>query len=112
MMMEGGGHGGAAVPPPLLYFSGGRIDAFAPEEDIYWGNESEWLQDHRHPPPPPKKVGIIGEEMKKTLSSGLLEGPLGAVQMGLYMSIQKDPVVILTYSPLPRIFVRHSVVWV
>jgi catalase-peroxidase len=83
MMMEEGGHGGAVVPAPLLYFSGGRIDAFAPEEDIYWGNESEWLQDHRHPAPPPEEVGIIGEEKKKTLSSGLLEGPLGAVQMGL-----------------------------
>ena len=50
MMMEGGD--GVGVPAPQLYFSGGRIDAFAPEEDIYWGNESEWLQDHRHHPHP------------------------------------------------------------
>ncbi|MDH3649644.1 MAG: catalase/peroxidase HPI [Saprospiraceae bacterium] len=46
-------------------FAGGREDVWEPEEDIYWGAESEWLGDKRY--------------------SGArdLENPLGAVQMGL-----------------------------
>jgi len=48
-----------------LWFGGGRIDAFASEEDVYWGNEGEWLKDDRH-----------------ATTTGL-EKPLGAVQMGL-----------------------------
>ncbi len=46
-------------------FAGGRVDVWAPEEDIYWGPESEWLGDERH----------RGDRE--------LEDPLGAVQMGL-----------------------------
>lgn len=46
-------------------FGGGRADIWEPEEDIYWGPESEWLDDQRY----------SGE---RELSS-----PLGAVQMGL-----------------------------
>ena len=46
-------------------FSGGREDIWAPEEDIYWGTESEWLGDKRY----------SGERD--------LENPLAAVQMGL-----------------------------
>jgi len=46
-------------------FGGGREDIWESEEDIYWGNEKEWLQDKRHT----KKNG--------------LENPLAAVQMGL-----------------------------
>ena len=46
-------------------FSGGREDIWAPEEDIYWGVEDEWLGNRRY--------------------SGKrdLENPLAAVQMGL-----------------------------
>ena len=46
-------------------FAGGREDVWEPEEDIYWGPETEWLADERY--------------------SGVrdLEKPLGAVQMGL-----------------------------
>jgi catalase-peroxidase len=29
-------------------FAGGREDVFEPEEDIYWGPESEWLADSRY----------------------------------------------------------------
>ncbi len=29
-------------------FGGGREDVWEPEEDIYWGPESEWLADQRH----------------------------------------------------------------
>ena len=46
-------------------FGGGRVDIWQPEEDIYWGSETEWLGDNRY--------------------SGVrdLESPLAAVQMGL-----------------------------
>ncbi len=46
-------------------FGGGREDVWEPEEDIYWGAESEWLGDKRY----------TGDRE--------LENPLGAVQMGL-----------------------------
>ena len=46
-------------------FAGGREDVWEPEEDIYWGAETEWLGDKRY----------TGERD--------LEAPLGAVQMGL-----------------------------
>lgn len=46
-------------------FGGGREDVWEPEEDIYWGSESEWLGDKRY----------SGDRE--------LENPLGAVQMGL-----------------------------
>jgi len=46
-------------------FGGGREDAWEPEQDIYWGNEKEWLGDKRY----------SGDRE--------LENPLAAVQMGL-----------------------------
>ncbi len=46
-------------------FAGGRADIFEPEEDIYWGPETEWLDDERYTDPRE------------------LIGVLGAVQMGL-----------------------------
>ena len=46
-------------------FSGGRPDIWAPEEDIHWGAEKEWLANERY----------SGERD--------LANPLGAVQMGL-----------------------------
>jgi catalase-peroxidase len=46
-------------------FGGGREDVWEPEEDIYWGSETEWLGDKRY----------TGERD--------LENPLAAVQMGL-----------------------------
>lgn len=46
-------------------FCGGREDVWEPEEDIYWGTETEWLGDNRY----------TGERD--------LENPLAAVQMGL-----------------------------
>jgi catalase-peroxidase len=46
-------------------FAGGREDVYAPEEDIYWGKESEWMGDKRY----------SGDRE--------LENPLAAVQMGL-----------------------------
>lgn len=46
-------------------FAGGREDVWEPEEDIYWGSETEWLGDERY----------SGERK--------LDNPLAAVQMGL-----------------------------
>lgn len=46
-------------------FGGGREDVWEPQEDVYWGAESEWLGDKRY----------SGERD--------LENPLAAVQMGL-----------------------------
>ena len=46
-------------------FAGGRKDVWEPEEDVYWGSESEWLGDKRY----------SGDRE--------LENPLAAVQMGL-----------------------------
>ena len=46
-------------------FAGGREDVWEPEEDIYWGPETTWLEDERY----------SGDRE--------LENPLGAVQMGL-----------------------------
>lgn len=48
-----------------LGFAGGRVDIWEPEEDIYWGSETEWLGDKRY----------TGDRE--------LENPLAAVQMGL-----------------------------
>jgi len=46
-------------------FGGGRVDVWEPEEDVYWGPETTWLDDQRY----------TGDRE--------LENPLGAVQMGL-----------------------------
>ena len=46
-------------------FAGGREDVWEPEDDIYWGSETEWLGDVRY----------TGDRE--------LENPLAAVQMGL-----------------------------
>ena len=46
-------------------FAGGREDVWEPQEDIYWGPETEWLADKRY----------AGDRV--------LENPLAAVQMGL-----------------------------
>ena len=48
-----------------LGFAGGREDVWEPENDIYWGPETDWLGDRRY----------SGDRE--------LEHPLGAVQMGL-----------------------------
>jgi catalase-peroxidase len=46
-------------------FAGGRVDVWEPQNDIYWGPETEWLGDKRY----------SGERE--------LDNPLAAVQMGL-----------------------------
>ncbi|MFJ9840311.1 catalase/peroxidase HPI [Kitasatospora sp. NPDC101155] len=46
-------------------FGGGRVDEWEPDEDVYWGPETVWLDDKRY----------TGDRE--------LESPLAAVQMGL-----------------------------
>ncbi|UCR83772.1 catalase/peroxidase HPI [Pseudomonas chlororaphis] len=56
-------------------FSGGRPDAWEPDEDVYWGAESTWLGgDTRYG----KGPGVPAAEPGRNL-----ENPLAAVQMGL-----------------------------
>jgi catalase-peroxidase len=50
---------------PTFGFAGGRPDVWEPDNDVYWGPETEWLGDKRY----------TGERN--------LEEPLAAVQMGL-----------------------------
>jgi catalase-peroxidase len=51
-------------------FGGGRVDVWEPEEDIYWGAETEWLATSDKP-----NSRYSGDRD--------LENPLAAVQMGL-----------------------------
>ncbi len=46
-------------------FAGGREDVWEPEQDVYWGDETEWLAN------------------KERFADGELEGHLGAAHMGL-----------------------------
>lgn len=47
-------------------FSGGRVDVWEPESNVYWGAETKWLDDN-----------------KRYSEGRKLENPLAAVQMGL-----------------------------
>lgn len=47
-------------------FAGGREDVWEPDEDVYWGSESEWLADD-----------------ERRLPESDMDNPLAAVQMGL-----------------------------
>ncbi len=51
-------------------FGGGRTDVWEPEEDIYWGSETEWL-------------ATSDKENSRYSGDRDLENPLAAVQMGL-----------------------------
>ncbi len=47
-------------------FAGGRADVWEPEEDVYWGSETEWLEND-----------------KRDLDLEKMDTPLAAIQMGL-----------------------------
>ncbi|MGD1821212.1 MAG: catalase/peroxidase HPI [Pleomorphochaeta sp.] len=64
----------------LIGFSGGRVDIWEPEEDVYWGQEKEWLEKGR------------------TTKDKELENPLAAVQMGLIYVNPEGP----NGEPIPR----------
>jgi len=55
---------------PTFGFGGGRADVWAPEEDIYWGAEAEWL-------------ATSDKADSRYSGERDLENPLAAVQMGL-----------------------------
>lgn len=73
-------------------FGGGREDIWEPEEDVYWGMESEWLGDKRY----------SGDRE--------LENPLAAVQMGLiYVNPEGpngDPSVLASGRDIRETFAR------
>ncbi|MFV0415555.1 MAG: catalase/peroxidase HPI [Chthoniobacterales bacterium] len=54
-------------------FGGGRPDTWEPDQDIYWGSETEWLGGDKR----------YTKEAKAKTKGRDLENPLGAVQMGL-----------------------------
>src|SRR5688572_18887178 len=54
-------------------FAGGREDSWEPQEDVYWGPETDWLGDKRY------------------TGNRELENPLGAVQMGLIYENPQGP---------------------
>lgn len=71
-------------------FAGGRVDAFEPDEDVYWGSEDTWLGgDVRYSRGSEgivdKDHGVLSGEEKADgeVHSRDLENPLAAVQMGL-----------------------------
>jgi catalase-peroxidase len=51
-------------------FGGGRADTWEPDHDVYWGPEAEW-------------VATSDKDNSRYSGDRELEGPLGAVQMGL-----------------------------
>ena len=55
---------------PVFGFGGGRADVWEPEEDIYWGSETEWL-------------ATSDQANSRYSGERDLENPLAAVQMGL-----------------------------
>ncbi len=75
-------------------FAGGREDVWQPEEDIYWGAESEWLTDKRY----------SGERD--------LENPLAAVEMGLiYVNPEGpngEPVPVASAKDIRETFARMA----
>ncbi|MGY3643977.1 MULTISPECIES: catalase/peroxidase HPI [Pseudomonas] len=77
-------------------FSGGRADVWEPDEDVYWGSETEWLGgDNRYgksngPVQEPGDGTLVAEpdlhgseESRTDQGERNLENPLAAVQMGL-----------------------------
>jgi len=70
-------------------FAGGRVDAWEPDEDVYWGSETTWLGgDLRYAHGSagiPKEHGVLVSEddADGQIHSRDLENPLAAVQMGL-----------------------------
>jgi catalase-peroxidase len=66
-------------------FGGGREDIWAPEEDICWGPEGEWLGDERH------------------ASDGAIQGPFGADHMGLIYVNPQGP----NFNPDPALAARY-----
>ena len=73
-----------------LGFAGGRVDAFEPDDDVYWGSEQTWLGGdiryaHGSEGVVEKEHGVLSadDNADGDVHSRNLENPLAAVQMGL-----------------------------
>ena len=55
---------------PIFGFGGGRADIYAPEEDVHWGAETEWL-------------ATSDNDNSRYSGEREMDNPLAAVQMGL-----------------------------
>ncbi|MFD0858003.1 catalase/peroxidase HPI [Roseovarius aquimarinus] len=55
---------------PVFGFGGGREDIYAPEEDVHWGSETEWL-------------ATSDNDNSRYYGEREMDNPLAAVQMGL-----------------------------
>lgn len=70
-------------------FGGGREDVWEPEQDVYWGSETEWLAGdvrYQHGSEGESKEGatvVSDDDADGDIHSRDLENPLAAVQMGL-----------------------------
>lgn len=70
LIILAGNVGYEAAGLKMFGYSFGREDVWAPETDVYWGNEDQWLA------PSENRYGDIAD-------AGSLESPLAAVHMGL-----------------------------
>jgi catalase-peroxidase len=57
---------------PVFGFGGGRADIYAPEEDVYWGAETEWL-------------AVSDNDNSRYYGEREMDNPLAAVQMGFML---------------------------
>ena len=70
-------------------FAGGRVDAWEPQEEVYWGSENTWLGGdvrYAHGSEGVEKDGSVlvsDDDADGDIHSRNLENPLAAVQMGL-----------------------------
>ncbi len=69
-------------------FAGGREDTWEPDQDVYWGNERNWLGGdirYAHGSPGVVEDGgvLVSDDDSEVDHSRDLEKPLAAVQMGL-----------------------------
>ncbi|MEM7427670.1 MAG: peroxidase family protein, partial [Pseudomonadota bacterium] len=62
-------------------FAGGRPDIWEPEEDIYWGPETDWLLTSDNPNS--RYSGEARDLNKADVDAEKLDDPLGAVMIGL-----------------------------
>jgi catalase-peroxidase len=79
-------------------FAGGRPDIWEPEKDIHWGAETEWLATSDKP-------------NSRYKGNRELQGPLGAVQMGLIYVNPKARTATPTRWPAAATCARPSRAW-
>ena len=71
LMIMAGNVAFESMGAPVFGFGGGRADVWAPEKDVYWGTEEQWVGH------PENQTRIQPER------DMVLESPLAAIQMGL-----------------------------